>query len=127
MTPVSLEAQKKERPRDARAAFARLESTVAGVIHGKPVAVRLALVALAASQMDRFLLRIRMGYPSPEDERRVVTSNSGDPVDDVEPVVDAADVEAVQAAAEQIKVDDSLLDYAQRVVTETRSSPFLAL
>jgi MoxR-like ATPase len=83
---------------------------------------------LPESQMDRFLLRIRMGYPSPEDERRVVTSLAGiDPADEVEPVVDLADVEAIQNAAAQVKVDDSLLDYAQRVVTETRSSPFLSL
>src|SRR3954462_10695691 len=46
MTPVSLEA--KERPRDARAAIARLEAAVSSVIHGKPEAVRLALSALVA-------------------------------------------------------------------------------
>src|SRR5258708_3294069 len=46
MTPVSLEA--KERPRDARAAIARLEKAVSSVIHGKPEAVRFALVALIA-------------------------------------------------------------------------------
>src|SRR5579862_5459645 len=45
MTPVSLE---KERPRDARAAFVRLEESVASVIHGKRDAVRLAVCALAA-------------------------------------------------------------------------------
>ncbi len=83
---------------------------------------------LPESQMDRFLLRIRMGYPSPEDERRVVTSLAGsDPAEEIEPVVDAADVEAIQAAASRIKVDDALLDYAQRIVAETRHSPFLSL
>src|SRR5262245_44169999 len=46
MTPVPLEA--KERPRDARAAIARLEASVASVIHGKPDVVRLAVCALAA-------------------------------------------------------------------------------
>src|SRR5688572_20934044 len=48
---------------------------------------------LPESQMDRFLLRIRMGYPSPEDERRVVLADAGvDATDEIEPVVDAADV-----------------------------------
>src|SRR5205823_14407162 len=70
---------------------------------------------LPESQMDRFLLRIRMGYPSPEDERRVVIAEAGtDLVEEIEPVVDAADVEAIQAAASRIKVDEALLDYAQR-------------
>jgi MoxR-like ATPase len=83
---------------------------------------------LPESQMDRFLLRIRMGYPSPEDERRVVTEQSTeDPTDEIEPVVDAADVEAIQKAAARVKVDEALLDYAQRVVAETRHSPFLSL
>jgi MoxR-like ATPase len=253
MTPVAPATQVKDQPRNARDAFARLESTVSRVIHGKTDAVRLALVALAArghlliedvpgvgkttlaraiaralggtfrriqftsdllpsdilgvnvfnqetgrfdfrrgpifanvvladeinrttprtqsslleamsegrvsidnhtheieppfiviatqnplehfgtyplpeSQMDRFLLRIRMGYPSPEDERRVVTSQAGiDPAEEISSVVDLADVEAIQDAAAAVKVDDSLIDYAQRVVTETRSSPFLAL
>jgi MoxR-like ATPase len=85
---------------------------------------------LPESQMDRFLLRIRMGYPSPEDERRVVTEANrpgDDPTEDLEPVVESADVLGMQAAAARVRVDDSLLDYAQRVVAETRRSPFLQL
>jgi MoxR-like ATPase len=83
---------------------------------------------LPESQMDRFLLRIRMGYPSPEDERRVVLADAGlDATDEIEPVVDAADVAAMQNAAERVKVDDALIDYAQRLITETRRSPFLSL
>jgi MoxR-like ATPase len=83
---------------------------------------------LPESQMDRFLLRIRMGYPSPEDERRVVTAPADDdPSEDLEPVVDAADVAAIQAATGRVKVDASLLEYAQRVIEETRHSPFLQL
>jgi MoxR-like ATPase len=83
---------------------------------------------LPESQMDRFLLRLRMGYPSPSDERRVVTSAQlDDPVEALEAVVDAADVAAIQAAAARVRVDDTLLDYAQKVVVATRESPFLAL
>lgn len=83
---------------------------------------------LPESQMDRFLLRLRMGYPSPADERRVVTSAQlDDPVEHIQPVVDALDVAAIQAAAVRVRVEDALLDYAQRVVTATRESPFLAL
>jgi MoxR-like ATPase len=83
---------------------------------------------LPESQMDRFLLRIRMGYPSPEDERRVVTeSNHDDPTEDLEPVVDRADILAMQEAARRVVVKDELVDYAQRVVDQTRSSPFLQM
>jgi MoxR-like ATPase len=83
---------------------------------------------LPESQMDRFLLRLRMGYPSPSDERRVVTAAQlEDPVEAIQPVVDAADVAGLQAACARVRVEEALLDYAQRVVTATRESPFLAL
>jgi MoxR-like ATPase len=83
---------------------------------------------LPESQMDRFLMRLRMGYPSAQDERRVVTSALlDDPVEALNPVVDAQDVTAVQVAAARVRVEDALLDYAQRLVAATRESPFLAL
>lgn len=83
---------------------------------------------LPESQMDRFLIRMRLGYPSAADERQVVlTSGAVDPVDGVTPVLTLADLGAVQDAAGKIKVEDSLLDYAQAVVAETRRSPFLRL
>ncbi|HEX9101817.1 MAG TPA: AAA family ATPase [Polyangia bacterium] len=83
---------------------------------------------LPESQMDRFLLRLRMGYPSQTDERRVVTSAQlEDPVEQIQPVVDHADVAAIQAACARVRVEEALLDYAQRVVGATRESPFLAL
>jgi MoxR-like ATPase len=82
---------------------------------------------LPENQMDRFLLRIRMGYPSPEDERRIITEADDDPTQELEPVVDAADVMAMQDAARRVIVKDELVDYAQRVVAATRSSPFLQM
>jgi MoxR-like ATPase len=83
---------------------------------------------LPESQMDRFLLRIRIGYPDRLSERRVVMqSGGGDPVDELRPAVDLGDVIAMQEAAERVVVEDSLLEYAERVVGETRQSPFLAL
>jgi MoxR-like ATPase len=83
---------------------------------------------LPESQMDRFLLRLRMGYPSAQDERRVVTSGQlEDPVDSLQPAVDAKDVAAIQEAAARVRVEDALIDYAQKLVTATRESPFLAL
>ena len=84
---------------------------------------------LPESQMDRFLLRLRMGYPAPADERRVVTAaqleRSGRARSSRSSM--HADVAAMQDAAARVRVDDALLDYAQRVVAETRESPFLAL
>jgi MoxR-like ATPase len=83
---------------------------------------------LPESQMDRFLLRLRMGYPSPADERRVVTSAElEDPVEAIEAVVSLPEVAAIQAACARVRVEDALVDYGSRVVAATRESPFLAL
>jgi MoxR-like ATPase len=82
---------------------------------------------LPESQMDRFLMRLRMGYPDPAAERRVVTAPGEDLVAELEPVVELGDVLAIQAAASRVRVDEVLIDYAERVVRETRQSPFLAL
>jgi MoxR-like ATPase len=83
---------------------------------------------LPESQMDRFLLRIRIGYPDAASERRVVTSLGGeDLLDELRPACDLADVRAVQAAAARVHVEESLLVYAERIVAESRKSPLLAL
>jgi MoxR-like ATPase len=83
---------------------------------------------LPESQMDRFLLRLRLGYPSRADERRVVArSSDADPVESLQPVVTEEEIEALQKAALQVRVDEALLDYAERVIAETRRSPLLML
>ncbi len=83
---------------------------------------------LPESQMDRFLLRLRMGYPDPAAERRLVQAQAGeDPVADLAPVLSASELDAVSAAASHVRVDGSLLDYAAQVIAETRRSSQLTL
>jgi MoxR-like ATPase len=83
---------------------------------------------LPESQLDRFLLRIRMGYPGRESEREILRQHrGGDAITSVEPVMEAADVAALQRAVEQVRVDDSLADYAIEIVERTRHSEQLLL
>jgi len=83
---------------------------------------------LPESQMDRFLLRIRIGYPPPGDERRLlVERGGGDPVEDLRPVIDMETVRELQAMVDQVRVDERLADYAFRVVQESRRTPVLTL
>jgi len=83
---------------------------------------------LPESQLDRFLMRIRMGYPARASEKEIIRNHSaaGHP-DQAAPVMDAADVVAMQDAASQVKVDDSLLDYALEIVDRTRQTEQLSL
>ena len=83
---------------------------------------------LPESQMDRFLLRIRMGYPAPEDERDVLKSRlAADPTEQLVATVNHDQLKALQDEVERVRVDDALIDYAMQIVGETRRSPFLSV
>jgi MoxR-like ATPase len=83
---------------------------------------------LPESQLDRFLMRIKMGYPSPETEREILRRRASDnPMEKLEPVADVNEVLAMQEAVTHVKVDSSLHDYALEIVNRTRTSDQLAL
>jgi MoxR-like ATPase len=77
---------------------------------------------LPESQMDRFLMRLQMGYPQPTDELEIlrIARTSYDAIA-LTPVVTRDEVLRIQALAPQVFVEDSLLDYILRIVTATRS------
>ncbi len=76
---------------------------------------------LPESQLDRFLLRISMGYPSREDERRVLaTHRGGEPVDALTPVLESRSIPQLQKMVRDVAVDDTLADYMLDIVEATR-------
>ena len=78
---------------------------------------------LPESQLDRFLMRIDLGYPSREAERNVLQSHrTGEPVDHLNPVATLAEIKALQGEVRQVKFEDSLVDYLQDLVERTRQS-----
>ncbi len=83
---------------------------------------------LPEAQLDRFLMRIRIGYPARESEKIIIRNAAGhSPMGDIQPVMDASDVLAMQEASSQVRVDDSLLDYALEIVERTRQCDLLNL
>ena len=83
---------------------------------------------LPESQMDRFLLRVSLGYPAKAVERELLRERAGgDPVTKLVPVVDLATVRALQDGVETIRVDDALIDYAMLVIEETRRHPSISV
>ena len=83
---------------------------------------------LPESQMDRFMMRVRMGYPDLEDEKVILrqqTFNSA--VERLVPVMHSDDVLELQREARDAVVDESLLDYLIRIVRATRQSDLLDL
>src|SRR3979490_368356 len=72
---------------------------------------------LPESQLDRFLMRIRMGYPSHETEREILRKRTGDdPVQSLEPIATADEVRQLQEAVKQVRVDESLVSYTLAIV-----------
>jgi MoxR-like ATPase len=83
---------------------------------------------LPESQLDRFLMRVHMGYPDAEAEREILRSAAGAAqLDTLKPVLSDADVLEMQEAVTTIRVDDSLVTYALAIVRKTRESEFLSL
>ncbi|MGC1130012.1 MAG: MoxR family ATPase [Candidatus Acidiferrales bacterium] len=82
---------------------------------------------LPESQLDRFLMRIRMGYPSRSSEKEIIRNHSGQAAAVASAVMETADVLAMQESVMRIKVDESLLDYALEIVERTRETEQLSL
>jgi MoxR-like ATPase len=83
---------------------------------------------LPESQLDRFLLRITVGYPDRETERAILVHHrGGEPVDSLRAVLHTADVLALQARTREVRVEDSIADYVLRIVEETRRHPEVVL
>jgi len=76
---------------------------------------------LPESQLDRFLLRIPMGYPAREIELRVLGSHrEGEPVDNLQPVLTCEQIVSLQGDVRRVKVDDSINNYLLDIVESTR-------
>jgi MoxR-like ATPase len=83
---------------------------------------------LPESQLDRFMMRVRMGYPSGADEKRILRAQERHhPVDEVAPLMASDDVLLLQDEVRSVRVDDALLDYLLEIVEATRRSEVLDL
>lgn len=83
---------------------------------------------LPESQLDRFMLRLHMGYPSNDDERAILRDREArDPLDFLEPVMDEDDILELQAMAKSVRFDESLVSYLLSIVEQTRNTPAVEL
>ncbi|HUA84612.1 MAG TPA: MoxR family ATPase [Bryobacteraceae bacterium] len=82
---------------------------------------------LPESQLDRFLMRIRIGYPDAAAERQILRQASAGNNDAVRPVISGEELIALQDAAAQVRVDEALVDYMLAIVEKTRRHESLAM
>ena len=84
--------------------------------------------ALPESQMDRFQMRLSMGYPDREFESRILTDHhAGEPVETLEAVCDSASITQIRERVRNIRVEESLVKYMMDVVNATRESPDISV
>jgi MoxR-like ATPase len=78
---------------------------------------------LPESQLDRFMMRVRMGYPLPSEERNILTTHRmGEPVESLRPVLAREELLKLQQATRTVRVDDAIADYLLEIVHATRES-----
>ncbi len=82
---------------------------------------------LPESQLDRFLMRLKIGYPDRESERAIVRNHALERASQMQPVLTREELLTLQAAVEKIRVDESLVGYMLGIVDETRNNNQLAL
>ncbi|MBC7697361.1 MAG: MoxR family ATPase [Bacteroidia bacterium] len=78
---------------------------------------------LPESQLDRFLMRISLGYPNAASEQQLLKNNGGrEQLANIRPVIDSEQLQTLQAICHNIHVSDELLDYLQTILKYTRQS-----
>ncbi len=83
---------------------------------------------LPESQLDRFLMRLRIGYPQRDAEKHILTGHRrGEPVEHLQAVLSAAEVVALQNQVRQVRVEETLTDYLLDLITATRYHPDIYL
>jgi MoxR-like ATPase len=83
---------------------------------------------LPESQLDRFMMHIKLGYPTLEYEKRVVLDQSSfDAIESMPPVISADEIVGMQKAVDGVRIDDSLVGYLMSIVTETRRNEKIRL
>ena len=82
---------------------------------------------LPESQLDRFLMRIRMGYPDSTGEKQILRDQSVGTYRELNPVMSGDELLAIQEAVTRVNFNDVLEDYLMAIVQRTRSTEYLSL
>ena len=83
---------------------------------------------LPESQLDRFLMRIRIGYPDAAEEKKILERQQAlHPADELQPVLAVPDVQDLQNYVDKVRLEESLMEYLLAIVSATRRSEMLAL
>lgn len=119
-------------------AMAEGQVTVEGITHSLPAPFMVVATQnpiehhgtypLPESQLDRFMLRLRIGYPAESAEKQILRDREyQDPLDELRAVMSGVEVLELQQSVSGVSVDDALVEYLMRIVAATRDSEMLDL
>lgn len=119
-------------------AMAERHVTVEGVTHNLPAPFIVVATQnpiehhgtypLPESQLDRFMLRLRIGYPDVIHEKQILRDREvSDPLEQLKPIMTAGEVVTLQRHTSEVTVDEALVEYLMRIVAATRDSEMLDL
>ncbi len=81
---------------------------------------------LPEAQLDRFAIKISLGYMSPKEEAQMIRAHiNGSPLKDLKPIIKREEFLSFRQKLKAVKIDDSVYDYAVKIVDKTRNSPHL--
>lgn len=75
---------------------------------------------LPEAQLDRFLMRIALGYPQREEEKTIIRKNIGNPLDAIGPVLNAEELNYVLACVNEVSIQEDVMDYLLDITCRTR-------
>lgn len=82
---------------------------------------------LPEAQLDRFFMRIKLGYPTSEEEKTIIKKNIGNPLDYIEPVFEMEEIDYILSNVSNVSIKEEVMDYLVEIVNKTRNNPDIEL
>lgn len=82
---------------------------------------------LPEAQLDRFLMRIKLGYPTKEEEKTIIRKNIGDPLERIESILKLEELEYLIENVSKVSIEEEVMDYLVNIVDETRNKQDIEL
>ena len=82
---------------------------------------------LPEAQLDRFFMRLKLGYPTKEEEKIIINKNIGNPLDNIEPIINQAELIYLLKNVSKVSINEDVMDYLVGISRETRNKKEIAL
>lgn len=82
---------------------------------------------LPEAQLDRFFMRIKLGYPTIEEEKTIIMKNIGNPLDNIESVINIDELNYLLLNVSKVSIQEEVMDYLVNIVNETRTKKEIEL